>query len=142
MLETKKNVCVYTIYGIKDTIYHFLMTYLLLDTINFTRSGICLSEDAPGTKRVAGTNTFFLIDYQDIPSDKRKRICHTMMVCEVRPEKVDPNHTQITIGGNRTCYPGDVGTNTTLLELVKLLVNSVLSWKGAHFSSINLNTST
>jgi hypothetical protein len=46
MLKAKKNiVCVQTIYCIKDTIYHFLMTYLLLNTINFTRSGICLSED-------------------------------------------------------------------------------------------------
>jgi hypothetical protein len=31
---------------INDTIYCFLITYLLLDTINFARSGICLSEEA------------------------------------------------------------------------------------------------
>jgi hypothetical protein len=61
-----------------------------------------------------------------------------MIVCEVCPEKDDPNRTQITIGGNRICYPGDVGTNTASLELLKLLLNSVLSWKGARFSSINL----
>jgi hypothetical protein len=61
-----------------------------------------------------------------------------MVVCEVRPEKDDPDRTQITIGGNCICYPGDVGTNTALLELIKLLLNSVLSWKGAHFSSIEL----
>ena len=60
------------------------------------------------------------------------------MVCEVRPDKDDPDCTHITIGGNRICFPGDVGTNTALLELVKLLLNSVLSWKGARFSSINL----
>jgi hypothetical protein len=40
----KKFVCVQTIYCIKDIIYCFLMTYLLLDAINFTRSRICLSE--------------------------------------------------------------------------------------------------
>jgi hypothetical protein len=61
-----------------------------------------------------------------------------MFVCEVRPEKDDPNCTEITIGGNYICYPGYVGTNTALLELLKLLLNSVLSWKGARFSSINL----
>jgi hypothetical protein len=61
-----------------------------------------------------------------------------MVVCEVCPEKDDPNHTRIIIGGNHICYPGDVGTNTASLELLKLLLNSVLSWKGAHFSSINL----
>ncbi len=50
-----------------------------------------------------------------------------MVVCEVQPEKDDPNCTQITIGGNRICYPGNVGTNTASLELLKLLLNSVLS---------------
>jgi hypothetical protein len=87
---------------------------------------------------VNGTNTFFLINYQDIPAHKKKEICHTMVVCEVRPEKDNPNRTRITIGGNCICYPGNVGTNTASLKLVKLLLNSVLSWKGARFSSINL----
>jgi hypothetical protein len=102
---------------------------------------LCQGIGSGATKtnqRVAGTNTFFIIDYQDIPSHKRKEICHTMVVCEVCPEKDDPDRTRITIGGNRICYPGDVGTNTASLELVKLLLNSVLSRKGAWFSTINL----
>jgi hypothetical protein len=81
----------------------------------------------PSTQRVSGTNTFFRIDYNDIPLHKRKEVCHTMVVCEVRPDKDDPNRTRITIGGNRICFPGNIGTNTALLELVKLLLNSVLS---------------
>ena len=31
------------------------------------------------------------------------------------------------------CYPGDVGTNTASLELFKLMINSVLSRKGAKY---------
>jgi hypothetical protein len=96
------------------------------------------ADNTPTAQRVSGTNTFFLINYQDIPAHKTKEICHTMVVCEVRLEKDNPNPTRITIGGNRICYPGNVGTNTALLELVKLLLNSALSWKGARFSSINL----
>jgi hypothetical protein len=96
------------------------------------------SGSAPTGQRVASTNTFYIIDYKDIPSHKRKEICHTMVVCEVRPKKDDPDRTRITIGGNMICYPGDVGTNTALLELVKLLLNSVLSRKGARFSTIDL----
>jgi hypothetical protein len=92
----------------------------------------------PSAQRVSGTNTFFLIDYHGIPLHKRKEVCHTMVVCEVRPDKDDPDHTRITIGGNLTCFPGDVGTNTASLELVKLLLNSVLSQKGARSSSIIL----
>jgi hypothetical protein len=55
------------------------------------------SGTTPTSKQVAGTNTFFLIDYHNIPTHKRKEICHTMVVCEVRPEKDDPDHTRITI---------------------------------------------
>jgi len=89
------------------------------------------SGTTPTAKQVTGTNTFFLIDYSDIPAHKRNEICHTTVVCEVRPEKDDPDRTRITIGGSRICYPGDVGTNTASLELFKLLLNSVLSRKGA-----------
>ncbi len=48
-----------------------------------------------------------------------------MVVCENQPDKDDPNHTRITFGGNRICYPGNVGTNTASLELLKLLLNSL-----------------
>jgi hypothetical protein len=34
--------------------------------------------------------------------------------------------------------PGDAGTNTVLLELIKLMLNSVISSKGALFSTINI----
>ncbi len=61
-----------------------------------------------------------------------------MVVCEVQPDKDNLNHTRITIGGKRICYPGNVGTNTASLELLKLLLNSVLLQKGARFSSIDL----
>jgi hypothetical protein len=96
------------------------------------------SGESPIAKHVAGTYTFFCIDYHDILVHKRKEICHTMVVCEVSPEKDDPSCTWNTIGGNRICYPGNVGTNTALLEILKLPLNSVLSQKGPHFSSINL----
>jgi hypothetical protein len=92
----------------------------------------------PNSQRVAGTNTFFLVDYQDISSHKRKEICHTTVICNVCPEKDDPDCTRITIVGNRICYPGNVGTNMASLELVKLLLNSVLSRKGAGFSTIDI----
>jgi hypothetical protein len=93
---------------------------------------------SPNTKWVAGINTFFLINYHDILCHKRKEICHTLVVCQVHPEKDDPDCTRITIGGSHICFPGNVGTNIASLELVKLLLNSVLSCPGALLSSINL----
>jgi hypothetical protein len=96
------------------------------------------SGPTPNSQQVSGIETFCLINYNDIPLHKRKEICRTMVVCKVRPEKDDPDRTRITIKGNRICYPGNVGTNMALLELVKLLLNSILSRKGARFSTIDI----
>ena len=96
----------------------------------------------PGSKGVAGTNTFLTVDYNDILAHKKKQVCHTKVVCKVKPAKDDPDRTRITIRGNIIFYPGDVGTNTAYLELVKILLNSLLSQKGARFSTIYLKTST
>jgi hypothetical protein len=52
----------------------------------------------PGSKPVEGTNTFFRNNYDDIPVAKRKKFCHTLVVCEVRSEKDDPDRARITIG--------------------------------------------
>ena len=60
------------------------------------------------------------------------------MVCEVRPEKDNPDCTHITIRGSIIYYPSSVGTNTASLELIKILLNSVLSRKGKRFSTIDL----
>jgi hypothetical protein len=63
---------------------------------------------SPNTKWVAGANTFFLLDYHNILVHKQKEICHTMVVCEVRPENDDHDFTRITIGGNHICFPSCV----------------------------------
>ena len=39
----------------------------------------------PGTKQVAGTKMFFIVDYNDIPAHKKKKVCHTKVVCKVKP---------------------------------------------------------
>ena len=64
---------------------------------------------------------------------------HVKIVCTVRPEKSDPNQTRITIGGNRIAYPGDVGTKTASLDLVKLMINSVISRKNARFACFDIS---
>ena len=82
-------------------------------------------------KQVEGNNTFYVIRFKDIPKDRLNKICYTPLVCEVRPGKKDPDCTRITICGTIVCYPGDVGTNTSSLELFKLVINSILSITGA-----------
>ena len=60
------------------------------------------------------------------------------MFCLVCPEKSDPNRTRINIGGNPICYPGDVGTKNASLDLVKLVINSVLSRKDAKYATFDI----
>ena len=56
-----------------------------------------------------------------------------MVLCEVRPQKEDTNRTCITVAGSRIFYPGDIGTPTDYLDLVKLMINSVLSCRNTCF---------
>lgn len=100
--------------------------------------GVGKGDQGTKKQRVAGTDTFRAIQFDDIPKDRRDQITYTKVVCEVRPEKDDPNRTRITIGGNRIIYPGDVGTPTGSLELLKLVINSVLSRPGAKFACFDV----
>ena len=95
--------------------------------------GIGKGPKGPKQQRVEGTDTYRLIHFSDIPQDRRKEICFSRVVCEVRPQKEDPNRTQITIAGNRIIFPGEVATPTASLELIKILINSVLSRPSAKF---------
>ena len=84
-------------------------------------------------KRVEGTNTLYVIKFEDIPKDWINKICYASVVCEVIPVKKDPNQTRITICGTNVFYPGDVGTNTSSIELFKLTTNSILPRSGAKY---------
>ncbi len=117
---------------------HYKATWDTSYAMYLVVSAKALAFVIPQAQCVGGTNTFFLINYHGTPSHKKEEICHTIVICEVQPEKDDPNCIRITIGGNCICYPGNIGTNTASFELVKLLINSNLSQKGACFSSIDL----
>ena len=85
-----------------------------------------------------GTKTFKLIKFADIPQDRRHEFCYSMVVCEVKPHKEDNNLTRNTVAGSQFCYPGDVGTPTGSLDLVKIIINIVLSRRNARFVSFDL----
>ena len=61
------------------------------------------------------------------------------MLCQERPGKSDPNRTCITICGTNVRYPGDVGTKTASLELLKLIINSVISRAGEKFVAFDVS---
>ena len=49
--------------------------------------GIGKVSKGPRNQLVEGTNTLRIIKFEDIPQDKRKEICHSMVVCEVKSQK-------------------------------------------------------
>ena len=59
-------------------------------------------------------------------------------VCDVRPTKAEQNQTRLTVGGNRINYPDDCGAPTADMLLVKLLLNSVISTRGANFMTADI----
>ena len=52
-----------------------------------------------------------------------------MVVCQVQPQKEEPNRTRITVAGSRICYPGNIGTPTGSIDLIKLMINSVIEYR-------------
>ncbi len=69
---------------------------------------------------------------------KCKEIIYTKVVCEIHEGKDDKNCTRITVAGNLLFYPGNAGTHTASLDLIKLMLNNVILLKGAQFSTINV----
>ena len=56
-----------------------------------------------------------------------------MVVCEYRPKKEYPNRTRITLAGGHIQYPENLGTPTGSLDLVKMIINSVISRRNTRF---------
>ncbi len=68
-----------------------------------------------------------------------KDTTYGLITCLVRPEKNDkPNRTRLVAGGDRVNYPGDAGKPTTDLLTIKLLMNSIISTKGARFMTMDI----
>ena len=49
--------------------------------------GIGKVPQGPKKQRISGMETFKVINYQEIPQDRRKEVCQTKVVCEVLPYK-------------------------------------------------------
>ena len=96
---------------LKHPKYQKIWSTLYSNELDFLYQGVGSNSDSTD-KRVKGTDTFFVIDYKDIPTERRKEITYAKVVCEIRPPKADPNRPCIAIGGNPICYPVAFGTKT------------------------------
>jgi hypothetical protein len=85
-----------------------------------------------------GTNTIVFIGRDDVPINQHKDITYRRVCVNYCPEKVDPNHSCLTVGGNSITYPGDCGTPTVDMVTVKIQLNSIVSTKDACYCTIDL----
>jgi hypothetical protein len=88
--------------------------------------------------RIKGTNTIFFIHKHQVPQDRWKDVTYAKFVCELKPNKAEVYRTRLTVGGDKVNYPGDVGTPTADLTLVKMHLNSVISTRGARYMTLDV----
>eukprot|EP00804_Cyclotella_cryptica_P019044 CCRYP_014460-RA/>CCRYP_014460-RA protein AED:0.28 eAED:0.28 QI:0/0/0/1/1/1/3/0/673 len=115
----------------QDTAYHN----------NWTKSSAnkfgCLANSVGG--RVKGTNTIRFIRKRDIPKDRLKDVTYGQFVCNIQPEKKEPNHTRLVVGGDRIKNPGEGTTPTANMLAAKILFNSVISTATARFMTMDIS---
>jgi hypothetical protein len=80
---------------------------------------------------VKATNTIFFIRKDQLPKDRMKDVTYRSFICDIKQNKTETHQTRLTAGGDRINYPEDVGTPTADMTLVKMMLNSVISMRGA-----------
>ena len=88
--------------------------------------------------RIQGTDTIYFVRKDQVPNDRWKDVTYAKFVCELKPNKAEIHRTRLTVGGDKVHYPGDVGTPTADLTLVKLHINSVISTRGARYMTLDV----
>ena len=69
----------------------------------------------------------------NVPQDRFKDITYRKLFCDVRPNKVDPNMTRLTVGGYIINYPVNYGMPTADMLLVKMLAKIEIPKIGSKF---------
>ena len=87
-----------------------------------------------GFGETEGTDTMRFLDLEGIKSIPKDRVVtYARIVVDYRPQKADPNRVRITAGGNLIQYPGELTTRTSDLRTTKIMLNSVISTRGARY---------
>jgi hypothetical protein len=60
-----------------------------------------------------------------------KDVMYGSFICDIKQNKAETHQTRLTAGGDRINYLEDVGTPTADMTLVKTMLNSVISMRGA-----------
>jgi hypothetical protein len=81
--------------------------------------------------RVKALNTIFFIHKEQVPKDRIRDVTYGSFNCDMKSNKTETHRMQLTAGRDRINYLEDVGTPTADMTLVKTMLNSVISTRGA-----------
>jgi hypothetical protein len=87
-------------------------------------------------RRLYKTNTIRCIRKSDIPPGRKA--AYGYFVVDIKEHKEEIECTIITVGGDQIEYPGDKSTRTVGLTTSKILINSIISTKGARFLVVDV----
>jgi hypothetical protein len=126
----------------KETItqYRKLMKEPLLKNLWTKAMSKELHQLAQGWSGITkGTNTILYLSHAEILSiPKDRTVTYGRIVIDHQPQKEDPHHVHITVGGNLIKYPFKLTTCTTIMLLSKIMWNSVISTPDAQFAGANI----
>ena len=81
-------------------------------------------------------STIFFIHPSEIST--HKKVTYGRLVVEIRPLKEEKYRVRIIVGGDKLYFCGDTSSMAPSLATVKLLLNSVVSTKGAKFKTADI----
>jgi hypothetical protein len=80
------------------------------------------------------TNTIIFIRKYDVP--KERKVTYGPFVVDIKEHKKKIERTRLTVGGDQIEYPGNKYTRTAGLITAKILINRIISTKGATLSTL------
>ena len=89
--------------------------------------------------RIKGTDTIRFVRKDQVPADRLKDVTYAQFVCELKPNKTEVERTRLVCGGDKVNYPGEVGTPTADMLLVKTHLNSVISTPNARYMTLDIS---
>ena len=75
-----------------------------------------LGQLTKGIRDIRGTDTIKSIPPGDMPAEKP--VMYSRIVVDYQPQKIEPNRTRLTVGGDRLDFPWNTSTPTAELEKI------------------------
>ena len=95
-----------------------------------------LTDGRVGSSKSAPSRTMEFVHFSKLPTGKKAT--YLRIVADLRPQKECPHRVRWTVGGDKIVYHGEVSTPTAEMITTKMLLNSVISTRGARFMTVDI----